>query len=222
MTADTHVHVLSPSAALLQGAAEGVNLVNLLASQWGEYMTNAGDFDGRTTLRRRDAGHGQGDNDGGDEYLVRVGTENRQQNLGHISVLAYNNQMILPLCSGGPDESALGDPVEVLLMEWAEECRKRDGIVVMPHFPAPRSESAAVITEGLADAVEMCSIISPDGGIDPYSLSDWYRYLNCGYRVPVVGGTDKMLVTMPVGEIRTYARLRPDLAADLGVFEWST
>ena len=26
------------------------------------------------------------------------------------------------------------------------------------------------------------------GGIDPYSLSDWYRYLNCGYMVAAVGG----------------------------------
>jgi len=26
----------------------------------------------------------------------------------------------------------------------------------------------------------------------PYSLSDWYRYLNCGYLVAAVGGTDKM------------------------------
>ena len=36
VTADTHVHFLSPQTALLEGAAEGVNVVNLLASQWGE------------------------------------------------------------------------------------------------------------------------------------------------------------------------------------------
>jgi len=33
VTADTHVHFLSPMSALLEGAAEGVNVVNLLASQ---------------------------------------------------------------------------------------------------------------------------------------------------------------------------------------------
>jgi len=199
VTADTHVHSLSPVAALLQGAAEGVNLTNLLASQWGEYMTNTGDFDGRSTLARDELGSRN-------EYLVRVGTENRQQNLGHISLLAYSDRMILPLCSGGPDESALGDPVEILLTEWAERCRAQGGIVVMPHFPGPRCENAAVIVEGLADAVEMCAIGSP--GIDPYSLSDWYRFLNCGYRVPAVGGTDKMMPSMPIGLVRTYARLR--------------
>lgn len=201
VTADTHVHTLAPQSALLQGAAEGVNLVNLLASQWGELLTNAGDFDGHTTLARHEAGSG-------DDFLVRVGTENRQQNLGHISLLAYHDRMILPLCTGGPDESALGDPVEVLLTEWAEQCRAQGGIVVMPHFPGPRCESAAVIVEGLADAVEMCSIGREARGIDPYSLSDWYRYLNCGYCAAAVGGTDKMAAFTPVGLIRTYARLR--------------
>ena len=70
VTADTHVHFLSPISALLEGAGEGVNVVNLLASQWGELMTNVGDFDGKTVFGSREAG-GRG------EYLVRVGTENR-------------------------------------------------------------------------------------------------------------------------------------------------
>ncbi|MCY4496940.1 MAG: hypothetical protein OXC14_06605 [Rhodospirillaceae bacterium] len=32
VTADTHVHFLSPGTAMLEGAAEGVNVINLLAS----------------------------------------------------------------------------------------------------------------------------------------------------------------------------------------------
>ena len=35
VTADTHVHFLSPTTALLEGQAEGLNLINLLAAQWG-------------------------------------------------------------------------------------------------------------------------------------------------------------------------------------------
>ena len=53
VTADTHVHFLSPQTALLEGAAEGVNVVNLLASQWGEMFSNVSDFDGRSTWARR-------------------------------------------------------------------------------------------------------------------------------------------------------------------------
>jgi hypothetical protein len=111
------------------------------------------------------------------------------------------------MCSGGPDEAALGDPIEVLLTEWARRCRSQGGLVVFPHFPQPRAENAAALVHGDVDAVEMCSIGNEFTGIDPYSLSDWYRYLNCGYFYPAVGGTDKMAATTAVGTVRTYARI---------------
>lgn len=200
VTADTHVHFLSPQSALLEGAGEGVNVVNLLASQWGELMTNVGDFDGRTTHGSREAG-------GDGEFLVRVGTENRQHILGHISLCGYNGPLIGPMTTGGPDEAAVGDPIEALLTEWAARCRQQGGVVVLPHFPNPRCEFAATIVSGNADAVEMTSWGNLWGGIDPYSLSDWYRFLNCGYFVAAVGGTDKMSANTAVGTVRTYARL---------------
>jgi hypothetical protein len=203
VTADTHVHFLSPVSALLEGSAEGVNVVNLLASQWGELMTNVGDFDGKTTWGSKEAG-------GDGEYLVRVGTENRQHVLGHISLLGYSGKLIAPMTTGGPDEAALGDPIEILLTEWARQCKKQGGLVVLPHFPQPRAEQAASIVSEDADAVEMTSWGNLYAGIDPYSLSDWYRYLNCGYLVAAVGGTDKMSANTAVGTVRTYARLAPD------------
>jgi hypothetical protein len=205
VTADTHVHFLSPMSALLEGSAEGVNVVNLLASQWGELMTNVGDFDGRTTWGSKEAG-------GDGEYLVRVGTENRQHVLGHISLLGYHGEIIAPMTTGGPDESALGDPIEILLTEWARQCKKQGGLVVIPHFTEPRAEQAASIVSGDVDAIEMTSWGVLYGGIDPYSLSDWYRYLNCGYLVAAVGGTDKMSASTAVGTVRTYARIGPNSA----------
>jgi hypothetical protein len=95
----------------------------------------------------------------------------------------------------------------VLMNEWARQCREQGGLVVMPHFPNPRCENAAVIFDGNADAIEMCSWGNLYAGIDPYSLSDWYRYLNCGMFHPAVGGTDKMSANTAVGTIRTYAKL---------------
>ena len=155
-------------------------------------MTNVGDFDGRTTYGSRESG-------GDGEYLVRVGTENRQHVLGHISLLGYSGSIIAPMTTGGPDESALGDPVQVLLTEWAHQCRSQGGVVVLPHFPHPRAEHAAAILNGEIDAVEMTSWQNLYGGINPYSLSDWYRYLNCGHFVAAVGGTDKMTAATAVG-----------------------
>lgn len=194
VSADTHVHFLSPSSALLEGAGEGVNIVNLLASQWGELMTNVGDFDGKTTYGSKEAG-------GDGEYLVRVGTENRQHVMGHISLLGYKGNIIAPMTTGGPDESALGDPVGNLLTEWARQCKKQGGVVVLPHFPNPRLENAASIVSGDIDGIEFCR------GINPYSLLDWYRYLNCGYLTAAVGGTDKMSTDVTIGKARTYAHI---------------
>ena len=113
------------------------------------------------------------------------------------------------MCAGGPDEAALGDPVGVLMMEWAERCKAQGGVVILPHFPNPRCENAADIISGVIDGVEMTSWGNLYGGIDPYSLSDYYRYLNCGHFVAAVGGTDKMAATTAVGTVRTYALLAP-------------
>ena len=113
---------------------------------------------------------------------MRVGTENRQHVLGHISLLGYNGRIIAPMTTGGPDESALGDPIEILLTEWARQCKQQGGLVVLPHFPQPRGEHAVSMVSGEIDAVEMTSWENLYAGHRPlFSLSDWYRYLNCGY-----------------------------------------
>ena len=200
VTADTHVHFLSPQTALLEGAAEGVNVVNLLASQWGEMYSNVADFDGKSTLGATDFG-------GDGEFLVRVGTENRMQVLGHVSLLGYSGAMIHPLCTGGPSESAIGDAQEVTMAEWMQRCIDQQGLVVMPHGPNPQCERAADIVLGLVQAMEMMTFNPHDQQINPYGIADWYRYLNLGYQVPVVGGSDKMMASALLGGVRTYTHL---------------
>jgi hypothetical protein len=189
VTADTHVHFISPQTAWLQGQAEGLNLINLLASQWGDLFTNVGDISGGLS------GVSRG------ETLVWVGTENRQHLLGHMSLLGIKGAPVFPMTTAGPSESYLGDPTWTTMAEWADEARRKDGVVVIPHFPNPYCEVAADIVLGKIDAVEL-------------NMADWttqlheyYRYLSCGYRVACVGGTDKMGAYMPVGAIRTYALL---------------
>jgi len=60
------------------------------------------------------------------------------------------------------------------------------------------------------DGIEMTSWGDLYSGINPYSLSDWYRYLNCGYLVAAVAGTDKMTADTAVGTVRTYAAIDPN------------
>ena len=200
VSADTHVHFLTPATAVLEGEAEDVNVVNLLASQWGEMFSNVSDFDGSTTHSNTLSG-----NNG--EFLARVGTENRMQTLGHISLLGYSGAVIHPLCSGGPSESAIGDFQEVTMAEWAERCIAQQGLVVMPHAPNPQLERVADVVLDLVHAIEFMSINPFDWQLNPAAVADWYRFLNVGYHLPIVGGSDKMRASSLLGGIRTYAHL---------------
>lgn len=193
-TADPHVHFLAPSTALLQAAAEDVMFVHLLATQLGDEFTNVPDL----------AWGSQQDPSG--SHFVIVGTENRQNMLGHLGLLGARRPVV-PLASGGAPEGRIGAPITELLGDWADRCRADGGLVVAAHFPLPLAEIAADIVSGRIDAVEM-QTFAP--GLDNPSILEWYRFLNCGYRVPVLGGTDKMSAEMPLGAIRTYARLDPD------------
>lgn len=195
ITADTHVHVLSPSTAVLEGQAEGLNLVNLLAIQFGDYFVNVGDL-AHGPLTSRDG-----------ETVVWIGTENRQHFLGHIGVLGGHGEPAYPFSASGPSESSIGDPLWSTLSEWADACRQREGLAIAVHFPVPKGEWAADIVLDKIDALELYPY---DESFYTDSFLEWYRYLNCGYRLPVVGGTDKMGAFTPVGENRTYAYLGQD------------
>ena len=211
VSADTHVHFLAPTTAVLEGEAEDVNVVNLLASQWGEMFSNVSDFDGSTTHSNTLSG-----NNG--EFLARVGTENRMQTLGHISLLGYSGAMIHPLCSGGPSESAIGDFQELTMAEWAERCISQNGLVVMPHAPNPQLERVADVVLDLVHAIEFMSFNPFDWQLLPTAVADWYRFLNVGYHLPIVGGSDKMSASNLLGGIRTYAHLGE---ADLTYTNWA-
>lgn len=202
-TSDSHVHFLAPSTALLQAAAEDLTFVHLLATQLGDHYINVPDL----------AWGSQRDPSG--RHAVIVGTENRQNVLGHLALLGAQPP-VQPLASGGAPEGRIGQAVSELLADWAIACRAAGGLVVGAHFPLPYAEIAADIVAGLIDAIEL-QCFAP--GLDNPSILEWYRYLNCGYRLPLVGGTDKMSAEVPVGAVRTYARL--DGAAPPTFEAWS-
>ena len=187
---DTHVHFLSTQGSHLESQAEGLNVVNLLQSQWGGLFTNTEEFTGRPSVSP----------DG--RNIVYASQENRQHMLGHLSLLGLKKP-VMPWCTGGPAEAELGGSLETTLSAWADECHAQGGTVIIPHLPAPNCEPAVLIATGRADAAEMLAHHS-------YNHQEYYRYLNCGYRLPLVGGTDKMTADVPVGIYRTYCHIPPD------------
>jgi hypothetical protein len=189
---DTHVHFLSSQSSHLEAAAEDLNVVNLLASQWGRLFTSWEEFTGGLSPTSSE------------DHLIWVSQENRQHVLGHISLLGLK-EMVAPMCTGGPDEDWVGGEIQTLMADWSEECRRQGGLVIMPHMPSPDFENAANIVLGQADAAEMCWIWQ--GENIGAGERGYYRWLNVGQKLPIVGGTDKMSNDRVLGCSRTYAKL---------------
>ena len=187
---DSHVHFLSSQGAHMESLGEDLNVVNLLQSQWGSLFTNVEDFTGMPSVSQ------VGDN------IVYVSQENRQHFMGHM-ILWGLKRPVMPWCSDGLGEAEIGGTMEITLSEWADQAHAQGGYVISPHFPNPNGEPAALVATGRLDGVEMIRM-------SPVNHSEYYRYLNCGYRLPLVGGTDKMSSDVPVGLYRTYVHLPQD------------
>lgn len=192
---DTHVHFLTAQSSHLEAAAEDLNVVHLLVSQWGRLFTSWEEFTGGLSPTSSDL------------YKIWVSQENRQHVLGHISLLGLK-EMVAPICTGGPQEDWVGGEIQVLMADWAEACRRQGGLVIMPHVPVPDFENAANIVLGQADAAEMCWVWR--GEEIGQGEQGYYRWLNAGQKLPIVGGTDKMSNGRILGGSRTYARLQDD------------
>jgi len=184
---DSHVHFLSAQGSLTEQQGEDLNVVNLLQSQWGSLFTSTEEFTG-SMLGTADGRH-----------VTWVSQENRQPFFGHLLLWGLQHP-VMPWCTDGPIEGELGGWLETTVSDWADRCHEQQGTVIIPHFPLPNGEPAVLIATGRADGVEM--IVQRRS-----SHEEYYRYLNCGYRLPLVGGTDKMSADVPVGLYRTYARL---------------
>jgi hypothetical protein len=187
---DTHVHFLSERGSHTESMGEDLNVVNLLQAQWGSLFTNTEEFTGEPSVSR------VGNN------IVYVSQENRQHFLGHLTLLGLKRP-VMPWSSDGPGEGEIGGTMETTLSHWADEAHAQGGYVVGTHFPEPNGEPAALVATGRLDAIEMISMRETNH-------NEYYRYLNCGYRLPIVGGTDKMSSDVPVGLYRTYAKLGKD------------
>ena len=96
----------------------------------------------------------------------------------------------------------MGGTMETTLSYWADECHAQGGTVVSAHFWGFNREVVPLVATGRLDALEF------KGHQRQYTHEEYYRLLNCGYRVPLVGGTDKMNNETAVGFYRTYVKLQ--------------
>ncbi len=203
---DTRCLFLAPHAARVEGAAEGLAVVNLLAvecpasADGPAAVSNLLAFGGTKPCLEM-PGH-----------VVAVNTLNAHPVLGTVALLD-SHRPVFPLRFGdqdGRDDWSVAD--------WCDQCHRKRGLVVWPHLPrltaeAPQGEALAALLLGKIDAFEVCRFDDPE----PDVLGDWYRLLDCGLRVPLAGGSGKDSNAIALGAVRTYARL-----ADGAEFSYAT
>lgn len=203
---DGRVHELSPHAAQLEGAAEGLDVVNLLARQ-------------RPSGGGRPAAYGNLLAFSGmlpaleGSPCVAVNTCNTHPILGTVALLNCH-RVVYPLRFGAPDGVD-----DWSIADWCDQCHRKKGLVVWPDearltMEHPQGEALAALLLGKIDAFEICHLDDPQ----MRSLTDWYRLLACGRRLPLVGASGKDRNSRAVGAVRTYARLEPNQELSYGAW----
>ncbi len=226
---DTRCHLLTPHAALLEGAAEDVAVVNLLAQEMD--FPAADPQRPLGSLRQTSypaapnllAFSGQRPAVEMPGHMVVVNTLNYHGRLGEFSavpgvlgVLALLNchRVVYPLRFGGHTRIVRGRFRQFgwddwTLADWCDQCHRKGGLVIGcgPYWNLEGGsynggETLADLILGKIDALE----------IAPRALSDtfgfWYALLNSGFQIPLAGASGKDWNNSPLGFVRTYARLR--------------
>jgi hypothetical protein len=206
MSADTRCHFLTPHDALLEAAAEGLDLVHLLATE-ADVPANDGHL--YRVAANLSAFSGQGPALAAHGSAVAVGTYNTHPALGRLALLS-SHRLVFPLSFGEESD-------DWSLCDWCDQCHRKGGLAVWCEaFRAkaglPGGEALVALVLGKVDALAL------DAGAQTRAfLPGWYRLLNAGLRVPLVGASGKDGNRTALGAMRTYTLME---GADRDLAGW--
>lgn len=203
MTGDGRCHFLSPHAAALEGAAEGLDFINLLAC-----VQQLASEDGiiYPTVPNLLAFSGQTPALIAHHCTVAVNTLNSHPVLGRVALL-HTHRPVFPLTFGGED-----DTDDWSICDWCDQGHRKNGLTVWVDAFEDESglaggEALVAVVLGKMDAVE----VTPRR---KHPLLPWvYRLWDAGFPLRLLGSSGKVDNRVPVGSLRTYARF---LGSDTG------
>jgi len=197
---DTHTHFLDEHSGLLELRAEDLSVIYILATKWGELITDVNRFTGRPSSL------------GGKNEVVVYNEETRHVWIGH-TILHGIPELVFPLTWGGPGEGVIGGYDYPAMAYQADRAHALGGLVTWAHFPYPGGELAVDVGLGKIDTVDLFTWgdafapgpVLPNGVQLPSAVDTWYQFLNTNARLPATAGTDKMLNIQVSGSVKTYA-----------------
>jgi hypothetical protein len=220
---DTHVHFPGPSGIRYEMECEGLRVCSLLALKNGYrdpprpgdgHFWNVEHFSPKL-LPVSDARH-----------FVKTGEEFRHGLLAHL-IFQNLKSLVWPMSTGGLRESGVGGYDWPLMIHAADEARRQRALVTWAHWPYPSMEAPLDIALGRIDSLDILTTGSPFEhhpslveiykmrGPRAYStppIEMYYHYLNCGVRLAVSAGSDKMGLNPPMGSARTYVKTQGPLS----------
>jgi hypothetical protein len=115
------------------------------------------------------------------------------------------------------------------MLHASDDAHEQGALVTWAHWPYPSMEAPLDIALGRIDSLDILTTGDPFEhhpiltdiykmhGPRAYStppIEMYYHYLNCGFRVAVSSGSDKMALNPPMGSARTYVKTDGPLSYD--------
>ncbi|MBI3209502.1 MAG: CehA/McbA family metallohydrolase [Candidatus Solibacter usitatus] len=219
---DTHMHFPDPAGIRYEMECEGLRVCSLLLLKSGYRTGRPGDghfqnvehFRGRTLQSVSSNG-----------YFVKTGEEFRHGLLAHM-IFQNLQSIVWPVSVGGLREGGAGGFDWPWMLHATAEARRQGALVTWAHWPYPTYEAPLDFALGRIDSIDLLTTGSPFEHhpvlVDIYKLRGpkvytippieaYYHYLNCGFRVALSSGSDKMAINPPMGSARTYVQTRAPL-----------
>jgi hypothetical protein len=211
LNGDIHIHTPFSETAHLQMMAEDLDVLNILV---GEDSVKNRQFTGN-----RDPASSPG-------HTIYVAQEVRDWQMGHLTLLGLSSMVPGYPIVGGTLESYTH--THWLMSHAMDETHRQGGLVIWSHYSnLPGAESPVAIALGKLDGLELMTYDDPtqlpshwgpwkNSGLSVAEfpvlrgMDLWYQYLNAGFRLPIVAGTDKMADDIPMGSNRYYASTNGD------------
>jgi hypothetical protein len=148
--------------------------------------------------------------------------------LAHL-LLQNLKTIVWPVSVGGLREGGVGGFDWPMMMDAADDAHAQGALVSWAHWPYPSLEAPLDIALGRIDSIDLLTTGNPFEhhpilvevykmyGPKVYSMAPvdvYYHYLNCGFRLAMSSGSDKMALNPPMGSARTYVKTDGPLSYD--------